>query len=569
MSTQDKTITEETSKQAVPNFIRGIIEDDLASGKHRDIITRFPPEPNGFLHIGHAKSICLNFGLALDFKGVCHLRFDDTNPSKEEESYVQAIIEDVHWLGFDWQDNLFFASDYFEQLYEYALILIKESKAYVCDLSVDEIRNYRGTLTEGGKESPYRNRSVQENLELFEGMKAGLYPEGSRSLRAKIDMSSPNINMRDPVIYRIKNTIHHRTKDTWSIYPMYDYTHSISDAIEGITHSLCTLEFEDHRPLYEWFLEQLPVPSKPRQIEFARLNLSYTMMSKRRLLELVESGIVNSWDDPRMPTLAGMRRRGFPAAAIREFANRIGVSKADSLVDFDLLQFCVREELNKNANRVMAVLDPIPLTIENYPQDSFDELDADNNPEDPDASTRKLCFGKELYVEREDVSLHPPKGWFRLALGKEVRLKHAYYITLTRVEQDEAGNITHLYATYDPASLGGWSKDGRKVKGTIHWVSAKHAKPIEVRLYDQLFSLADINDVEEGKSHLDYLNPDSLIVNNKALAEPSLMDAKPGESFQFLRLGYFVADKLHSKEKPIFNKVVGLRDSWSKKLKRK
>lgn len=568
MSIKKKTTSQDTDRQPVPNFIRAIIEDDLATGKHTNIVTRFPPEPNGFLHIGHAKSICLNFGLALDFDGVCHLRFDDTDPSKEEDRYVQAIIEDVRWLGFDWHDKLFYASDYFEQLYEYALMLIKDGKAYVCDLSVDEIRQYRGTLTEGGKESPYRNRSVEENLELFEGMKAGLYPEGSRSLRAKIDMSSPNINMRDPVIYRIKNCTHHRTGDTWNIYPMYDYTHSISDALEMITHSLCTLEFENHRPLYNWFLEQLPVPSYPRQIEFARLNLSYTVMSKRLLLELVETGVVPSWDDPRMPTLAGMRRRGFPPAAIREFANRIGVSKADSLVDFDLLQFCVREELNKTTNRVMAVLDPIPLTIENYPEDKFEEVDADNNPEDPNATTRKLSFGRELFVEREDVSLNPAKGWFRLALGKEVRLKHAYYITLTKVDQDEDGNITHLYATYDPESRGGWSEDGRKVRGTIHWVSAKHAKPIKVKLYDHLFTIPDFSELEEGESHLDYLNPDSLVINTKALAEPSLLDAKPGDCFQFLRLGYFVADDHHTKEAPVFNRVVELRDSWAKKSKK-
>ncbi|HHZ15564.1 MAG TPA: glutamine--tRNA ligase/YqeY domain fusion protein [Candidatus Cloacimonetes bacterium] len=568
MSIKKKTTSQDTDRQPVPNFIRAIIEDDLATGKHTNIVTRFPPEPNGFLHIGHAKSICLNFGLALDFDGVCHLRFDDTDPSKEEDRYVQAIIEDVRWLGFDWHDKLFYASDYFEQLYEYALMLIKDGKAYVCDLSVDEIRQYRGTLTEGGKESPYRNRSVEENLELFEGMKAGLYPEGSRSLRAKIDMSSPNINMRDPVIYRIKNCTHHRTGDTWNIYPMYDYTHSISDALEMITHSLCTLEFENHRPLYNWFLEQLPVPSYPRQIEFARLNLSYTVMSKRLLLELVETGVVPSWDDPRMPTLAGMRRRGFPPAAIREFANRIGVSKADSLVDFDLLQFCVREELNKTTNRVMAVLDPIPLTIENYPEDKFEEVDADNNPEDPNATTRKLSFGRELFVEREDVSLNPAKGWFRLALGKEVRLKHAYYITLTKVDQDEDGNITRLYATYDPESRGGWSEDGRKVRGTIHWVSAKHAKPIKVKLYDHLFTIPDFSELEEGESHLDYLNPDSLVINTKALAEPSLLDAKPGDCFQFLRLGYFVADDHHTKEAPVFNRVVELRDSWAKKSKK-
>ena len=565
MSINENKPLEESLKNPVPNFIRTIIEDDLASGKHSHIVTRFPPEPNGFLHIGHAKSICLNFGLARDFAGTCHLRFDDTNPSKEESRYVQAIIDDLHWLGFDWQENLFFASDYFQQLYDYALILIKEGKAFVCDLSMEEMRRYRGTLTQGGKESPYRNRSIDENLELFEGMKAGLYPEGSRSLRAKIDMNSPNINMRDPVIYRIKNTVHHRTGDQWNIYPMYDYTHCMSDAIEGITHSLCTLEFEDHRPLYDWFLDQLPVPSRPRQIEFARLNLSYTVMSKRRLLELVESGIVSGWDDPRMPTLAGMRKRGFPPEAIREFANRIGVSKADSLVDYDLLQFCVREELNKSATRVMAVLDPIPLSIENYPDNLVEELSADNNPEDPSAGKRQILFGKELFVERDDVSLTPPKGWFRLALGKEVRLKHAFYITLTRIEQDEQGNITHLYANYDPNSKGGWSQDGRKVKGTIHWVNAAEAIPIETRIYDQLFTLADFKDIKENESYLDYLNPDSLIVNNKALAEPSLAKAQTGQSYQFLRLGYFVADASHCENKAIFNRVLSLRDSWSKK----
>ncbi|NLO12129.1 MAG: glutamine--tRNA ligase/YqeY domain fusion protein [Candidatus Cloacimonetes bacterium] len=569
MEKPETPITEDKERTPVSNFIRNIIDADLESGKHNFIITRFPPEPNGFLHIGHAKSICLNFGLARDYDGICHLRFDDTNPAKEELLYVQSIMEDVKWLGFDWGDKLFYASDYFEKLYEYAEILIQDGKAYVCDLCVEEIAEYRGTLTEPGKNSPYRERSVTENLSLFRGMRDGLYPEGSRSLRAKIDMASPNLNMRDPVIYRIKMTEHHRTGDKWMIYPMYDYTHPLSDALEMITHSVCTLEFEDHRPLYDWFLDNLPVPSNPRQIEFARLNLSYTMMSKRLLLELVESGVVDNWDDPRMPTLAGMRRRGIPPAAIRDFADRIGVAKANSVVDYELLQFCVREELNKTAQRVMAVLDPIPLTIENYPADQVEELDADNNPEDPSAGKRKVPFGRELLVEREDISLDPPKGWFRLAPGKEVRLKHAYYITLTRVEQDADGNITRLFATYDPDSRGGWSQDGRKVKGTIHWVSAPHAIPITARLYDHLFTLADFSKMEEGKTFHDYINPDSLTVPPTAMAEPSLAQAQKGDSFQFLRLGYFTADYDHLPDKPVFNRVTGLRDTWSRKAGRK
>jgi len=565
MDTSDKTNNEAGAKAPVPNFIRSIIETDLETGKHNKIVTRFPPEPNGYLHIGHAKSICLNFGLARDFGGVCHLRFDDTNPSKEETEYVESIMEDVRWLGFDWNDKLFYASDYFDRLYEYAEILVKDGKAYVCDLSPEQIREYRGTLTVPGKNSPYRDRSIEENLQLFRGMRDGLYPEGSRSLRAKIDMASPNLNMRDPVIYRIKKTDHHRTGDKWMIYPMYDYTHCISDALEGITHSICTLEFEDHRPLYDWFLYQLPVPCHPRQIEFARLNLSYTVMSKRRLLELVETQIVNGWDDPRMPTLAGMRRRGFPPEAIREFADRIGVAKANSIVDFELLQFCVREELNRTAVRVMAVLDPIPLTVENYPEGLVEDLEAENNPEDPNAGTRKIPFSRELYVDREDVSLNPPKGWFRLAPELEVRLKHAYYITLKRVEQDSQGRITHLYCSYDPDSKGGWTKDGRKVKGTIHWVSAPHAISVEARLYDQLFTIADFNDVEEGKSYQDYLSPASLTVSSACVAEPSVAKAIPGQRFQFLRQGYFAADYDHSPEKPVFNRIVGLRDSWAKK----
>lgn len=565
METNESPKTDEGVKAPVPNFIRNIIDADLASGKHSKITTRFPPEPNGYLHIGHAKSICLNFGLARDYGGICHLRFDDTNPSKEETEYVESIMEDVRWLGFDWADKLFYASNYFDKLYEYAELLIRDGKAYVCDLSPEQIREYRGTLTVPGKNSPYRERGVDENLELFRGMRDGLYPEGSRSLRARIDMASPNLNMRDPVIYRIKKTEHHRTGDKWMIYPMYDYTHCISDALEGITHSICTLEFEDHRPLYDWFLDQLPVPCHPQQIEFARLNLSYTVMSKRRLLELVETKIVNGWDDPRMPTLAGMRRRGFPPEAIREFADRIGVAKANSIVDFELLQFCVREELNKTALRVMAVLDPIPLTVETYPVDQVEELEAENNPEDPGAGKRMIPFCRELLVDREDVSLEPPKGWFRLAPGMEVRLKHAYYVTLIRVDQDSSGRITHLYCSYDPNSRGGWTQDGRKVKGTIHWVSAPHAIPIEARLYDQLFTIADFNNVEEGKSYQDYLNPDSMIIPPTCVAEASVANAAPGQRYQFLRQGYFCADYEHTPQRPVFNRIVGLRDSWAKK----
>ena len=481
------------------NFIRTIIENDLASGKCKKVVTRFPPEPNGYLHIGHAKSICLNFGLARDYGGVCHLRFDDTNPTKEDVEYVESIMEDVHWLGFDWQDKLFYASDYFDQLYEYAEMLIKDGKAYVCDLSQEEIRATRGTLTVPGTESPYRNRSVEENLDLFRRMKAGEFEEGSRCLRAKIDMASPNVNMRDPVIYRIRKAEHHRTGNKWVIYPMYDYTHCISDAIEGITHSLCTLEFEDHRPLYDWFLDQLPVPCHPQQIEFARLNLSYTVMSKRKLLELVQSGTVRGWDDPRMPTLAGMRRRGFTPEAIRDFVDRIGVAKADSLVDFELLQFCVREDLNKKANRVMAVLHPLKVTIENYPEDQVEEFEAINNPEDESAGTRMVPFCKYLYIEQDDFSENPPKGWHRLSPGAEVRLKHAYYITCKEVIKDESGNVTELICTYDPSSRGGWTPDARKVKGTIHWVSARHSFDAEIRLYENLFTIPNINDIEEGK----------------------------------------------------------------------
>ncbi len=557
-----------SEKNSPSNFIRTIIENDLASGKCKKVVTRFPPEPNGYLHIGHAKSICLNFGLAREYGGVCHLRFDDTNPTKEDIEYVESIKEDVHWLGFDWQDKLFYASDYFDQLYEYAEMLIKDGKAYVCDLSQEEIRATRGTLTVPGRESPYRNRSVEENLDLFRRMKAGEFEEGSRCLRAKIDMASPNLNMRDPVIYRIRKAEHHRTGNKWVIYPMYDYTHCISDAIEGITHSLCTLEFEDHRPLYDWFLDQLPVPCHPQQIEFARLNLSYTVMSKRKLLELVQSGTVKGWDDPRMPTLTGMRRRGFTPEAIRDFVDRIGVAKADSLVDFELLQFCVREDLNKRANRVMAVLHPLKVTIENYPEDQIEEFEAINNPEDVSAGIRMVPFCKYLYIEQEDFSENPPKGWHRLSPGAEVRLKHAYYITCKEVIKDPDGNVTELICTYDPSSKGGWTPDARKVKGTIHWVSAKHYIDAEVRLYDNLFTIPDINDIEEGKDYRDYLNPNSLKVIKNCKLEPSLKDAKIGDKFQFLRQGYFSVDYDSTKDNLVFNLIVPLKDSWAKQLKK-
>lgn len=559
---------ENEPKTPVPNFIRNIIEEDIQSGKHDYIVTRFPPEPNGYLHIGHAKSICLNFGLARDFEGRCHLRFDDTNPVKEDVEYVDSIMEDVRWLGWDWNDKLFYASDYFDKLYEYAEILIQKGKAFVCDLNMDELRKYRGTLTIPGKDSPYRNRSIEENLDLFRRMRSGEFPEGSKSLRAKINMESPNLNMRDPVIYRIKKNDHHRTGDSWQIYPMYDYTHCISDALEGITHSICTLEFEDHRPLYDWFLDQLPVPCHPRQIEFARLNLSYTVMSKRLLLELVKNGYVNGWDDPRMPTIAGMRRRGYTPEAIRDFADRIGVAKANSMVDFELLNFCVREDLNKKALRRMAVLDPIKLTITNYPESKIEELVAENNPEDPASGNRMISFSRNLFVEREDFMEEPLKGWFRLAPGKEVRLKHAYYITCDEIIKDAMGNITELRCSYDPNSRGGWSKDGRKVKGTIHWVCAETAIPLQVRLFEHLFTIPDLGDIEEGKSHLDYLNPASLIVNNNALAESSLSEANPGDKFQFLRMGYFCADKDFSANNPVFNRITTLRDSWAKQKKK-
>ncbi len=551
-------------KSEVSNFIRFFIDQDLASGKHKNIVTRFPPEPNGYLHIGHAKSICLNFGLARDYKGKCHLRFDDTNPTAEDVEYVDSIMDDVRWLGFSWEDNLFYASDYYDQLYNYAEFLIKEGKAFVCDLNQDEMRKLRGTLTEPGIESPYRNRTVEENLDLFRRMKEGEFEEGTKSLRAKIDMKSPNINMRDPVIYRIKKAHHHRTGDKWCIYPMYDYTHCISDAIEGITHSICTLEFEDHRPLYDWCLDQLPVPCHPRQIEFARLNLTYTVMSKRLLRALVEENLVNGWDDPRMPTIAGMRRRGYTPEAIRNFADKIGVAKANSIVDFNLLQFCLRDDLNIKAKRVMVVLDPLEIEIENYPDGQVEFLDAENNPEDITAGSHKIAFTKHLFIEKDDFKEDAPKKWFRLAPGAEMRLKHAYYITCNHVIKNEQGEVIKLICTYDPESKGGWSKDGRKVKGTAHWVSKDHVLNIEVRMYDQLFKVPNPMDIPEGMDYKINLNQDSLRVIKNCYAEESLKDAQSGEKFQFLRQGYFTVDYDSTPENPVFNRIVGLKDSWSK-----
>ncbi len=562
-------MSEEKNKKQT-NFIKQIIDEDLASGRFDHVHTRFPPEPNGYLHIGHAKSICLNFGIAEEYNGKCNLRFDDTNPLKEDQEYIDAIIEDVRWLGFDWEDRLYFASDYFEQMYQYAVQLIKMGKAYVDDLSSEEIREYRGTLTKPGKESPYRNRSVEENLDLFERMRKGEFKDGQKVLRAKIDMKSGNLNMRDPVMYRIIHASHPRTGNKWCIYPMYDWAHGLEDSIERITHSICTLEFEDHRPLYDWFLDQLQI-FHPRQIEFARLNLSYTVMSKRKLLRLVEEGYVSGWDDPRMPTIAGLRRRGYTPEAIRDFADRIGVAKANSVVDIALLEHCLREDLNKRAERRMVVLKPLKVIIDNYPDDLEEELEAENNPEDPSAGTRKIPFSKVIYIEQDDFREEAPKKWFRLAPGKEVRLKHAYYITCQNVIKNEQGQVIELHCTYDPQSRGGWSQDGRKVKGTLHWVSAKHAIPIEVRLYEHLFSKEDPEEVEEGQDFTANINPKSLTVIKDALAEPDLKKAKPGDRFQFLRQGYFCADlKDHTTEHLVFNRTVTLRDSWArieKKLK--
>jgi len=552
----------EDKEKEVSNFIRDIIDNDLMTGKHIKIITRFPPEPNGFLHIGHAKAICLNFGIGRDYKSVCHLRFDDTNPEKEEEEFAEAIKEDIKWLGFDWDDKLFYASDYYDTLYEYAEMLIKNGKAFVCDLSQNEIRETRGTLTEPGTDSPYRDRNIEENLDLFRRMRSGEFGEGTKSLRAKIDMSSPNINMRDPVIYRIKKIAHHRTGDKWCIYPMYDYTHCVSDALEGITHSLCSLEFEDHRLLYNWFLDQLPVPCHPQQIEFARLNLTYTVMSKRWLRNLVENRQVFGWDDPRMPTLSGMRRRGFTPESIVNFIEKVGVSKANSIVDYELLLFCLRDDLNKKAQRVMVVLDPIEVEIENYPDEKVEYLEADNNPEDATAGKRLIPFGKTIYIEREDYIDIPPKGWYRFAVGSEVRLKHAYYVTCNKAIKDDKGNLIKLICTYDPNSKGGWTNDGRKVKGTSHWVSAKQAVDVEVRLFEHLFNKIDPMIVEEGSDYTANINPQSLTKLFNCKAEQSMQNASIGEKFQFLRLGYFSADYDFTREHPVFNKIANLKDSY-------
>ena len=547
------------------DFIREIIAADLRANKNGGrVVTRFPPEPNGYLHIGHAKSICLNFGLAAEHRGVCHLRFDDTNPTKEDLEYVESIQEDVRWLGFDWQDKLFYASDYYEQLYGYAVHLITNGKAYVDSLSADQIREYRGTLTQPGKNSPYRDRSVEDNLDLFARMRAGEFADGSLVLRAKIDMASPNLNMRDPVIYRIRRATHHRTGDAWCIYPMYDFTHGQSDALEGITHSICTLEFEDHRPLYEWFLRELPVPCQPQQIEFARLNLTYTVMSKRKLLELVTNHHVSGWDDPRMPTLKGLRRRGYTPESIRNFCERIGVAKRNSVVDMAMLEHYVRDDLNKRAPRVMAVLHPLRVVIDNYPPDRVEQLEAVNNPEDPGAGTRQVPFSRVVYIERDDFREDPPRKFFRLAPGREVRLRYAYIIKCVEVVKDDAGNVVELRCTYDPETRSGGSAESRKVKATLHWVSAAHAVPAEVRLYDSLFTRPDPDTVEDGRSYTDFLNPDSLEVLTACQLEPGLAGAEVGSRYQFERLGYFCVDPDSTAGAPVFNRTVTLRDTWAK-----
>ncbi|MCD6117249.1 glutamine--tRNA ligase/YqeY domain fusion protein [bacterium] len=554
----------ENGEKKNSNFIRVIIDEDLRTGKFDGRVhTRFPPEPNGYLHIGHAKSICLNFGIARDYNGLCNLRFDDTNPAKEEDEYVESIKEDVKWLGFDWDDRLYFASAYFDKMYEYAEDLIKKGKAYVCDLSSDEIRKYRGTLTEPGKNSPYRDRSIEENLELFHKMRDGEFKDGQCVLRAKIDMASPNLNMRDPIIYRILHADHHKTGDKWCIYPMYDFAHGLEDSIENITHSLCTLEFEDHRPLYDWFLEELQV-YRPQQIEFAPLNLSYTVMSKRKLLQLVKEGIVSGWDDPRMPTISGLRRRGYTPGSIREFCDRIGVAKRESVVDVALLEHCIREDLNKSAPRFMAVLDPVKVVIENYPEDKIEMLRAINNPEDPDSGSREIPFSKEIYIERDDFREDPPKKYHRLSQGREVRLRYGYYITCKDFIKDEkSGEILEIRCTFDPATRGGDSPDGRKVKGTIHWVSAKHAIDAEVRLYDRLFSIPNpLGDKDV--DFKEYLNADSLVVLKGCKLEPGLATANKGQRMQFERKGYFCVDPDSSNSRLVFNRTVPLRDSWAK-----
>ena len=543
------------------DFIREIIREDLDSGRTTSLVTRFPPEPNGYLHIGHAKSMCLNFGIAEAFAGRCNLRFDDTNPTKEAIEYIESIQEDVRWLGFDWGDTAFHASDYFDRLYAWAEHLIEQGNAYVDDLPAEEMRRYRGTLTEPGRNSPYRDRSIEENLALFRRMKAGAFPEGARVLRARIDMAAGNMNLRDPVIYRILHARHPRTGDTWKIYPTYDFAHGQSDAIEGVTHSICTLEFEDHRPLYDWLIEHLPVPARPRQYEFARLNLSHTVLSKRRLIQLVEDGHVKGWDDPRMPTLAGLRRRGVPPAAIRDFARRIGVAKADNLVEVAMLEHCIRERLNRAAERRMAVLRPLKVAIENYPEGRTEQLDAINNPNDPAAGSRPVPFGREIYIERDDFMEDPPGKFFRLGPGREVRLRYAYFITCQEVVKNDVGEIVELRCTYDPETRGGDAPDGRKVKGTLHWVSAEHGVRAEIRLYDLLFKSETPG--AEGDV-LDDLNPESLEVLADAVLEPSLRDRDAGEAVQFERQGYFCADPDSTPERPVFNRTVSLKDGWAK-----
>ncbi len=547
------------------DFVRRHIDEDLNTRRYGGVVTRFPPEPNGYLHIGHAKSACLNFGLAADYGGRCHMLFDDTNPTKEEQEFVEAILEDVRWLGWDWGEHLCFASDYFDQLHDWAVKMITGGRAYVCDLTMEQIRQHRGTLTEPGRNSPYRDRSVEENLDLFERMRAGEFPNGARVLRARIDMAAGNVNLRDPVMYRILHATHHRAGGKWCIYPMYDFTHGQSDSIEGITHSICTMEFEDHRPLYDWYLDALDI-YHPRQIEFARLNLSHTVLSKRKLIDLVREGHVQGWDDPRMPTLSGMRRRGFTAAAIRDFCDRIGVAKRQNTVEIALLEHCVREDLNKHAPRVMGVLRPLKVVIDNYPQDQVETLEAINNPEDPSAGKRQVPFSREFYIEQEDFEEVPPPKYFRLAPGREVRLRYAYFVTATDVVKDDEGRVVELHCTYDPATRGGDAPDGRKVKGTIHWVSAAHALDAEVRMYDHLFSAENPEDAPEAEDCRSHLNPDSLKVLRGCKVEPAVSGAAPAALYQFERLGYFCVDTdTESGGTLVFNRTISLRDSWGKK----
>ncbi len=563
-SVEDTVAGEPREEKRSLNFIEQMIEDDLASGKwDGQVHTRFPPEPNGYLHIGHAKSICLNFGLAEKYNGTCNLRFDDTNPAKEEQEYVDSIKDDVRWLGFDWEDREFFASDYFDQLYAWAVQLINDGNAYVCDLDAEQIREYRGTLTEPGKDSPYRNRTVAENIELFERMRNGKLPDGSHTLRAKIDMSSSNVNLRDPVMYRMLKAHHHRTGDKWCIYPMYDYAHGQSDSLEGITHSICTLEFENHRPLYDWFCQALGI-HHPQQIEFSRLNLTYTMMSKRRLLELVKERHVNGWDDPRMPTISGLRRRGYTPEAVREFCRRVGVTKFDGVTDIVQLENALREDLNERATRVMAVLRPLKVVIENYPEGQTEELEAINNPQDESAGTRKVPFTREIYIERDDYMDDAPKKFFRLSVGREVRLRYAYFVKCTEVIKDKSGEVIELRCTYDPETKGGNAPDGRKVKGTIHWVSVEHAASAEVRLYDHLFVKEDPDDVAGDDDWRSNLNPNSLETLTDCKLEPSLAEAVLGVGYQFERTGYFCLDKESTPDKLVFNRAVSLRDTWAK-----